>query len=197
MAGPGFHNHLQKSRRYHVQDPAAKRCRSREVSRQGSDAGGFEVNDQALGHDQSIASGAADAREQSLTSGNIGEVEWNALQAANRFFAAKNALFFFQDGGKVHLDPAHVLRERHAIGAGVEPGSEIDNRVRAFFDRSQDSPVKEVSTKRLGPLSAGARHLAMNFFAAPAGEFSGKGIAEERVGTIGLHGAMEGSPARR
>src|SRR5438445_280649 len=76
-------------------------------------------------------------------------------------------------------------------------GSEIDNRVRAFFDRSQDSPVEEVGTKRLGPLAAGARHLAMNFFPALAGEFSCKGIAEERVGTISFHGAMEGCPTCR
>src|SRR3989449_3891435 len=144
MGSPGFQKHLQKSGRDKIENPAANPCGSREVSSKGSDAGGFEVNNQALGNDQSVASGAADAREQSLTSGNIGEVERNALQAANRFFAAKNALFFFQDGGKVHLDPAHVLREAHAIGAGIEPGSEIDNRVRAFFDRSQDSAVEEV-----------------------------------------------------
>src|SRR2546427_10714846 len=100
MGSPGFQKHLQKSGRDKIENPAAKPCRSREVSRQGSDAGGFEVNDQALGHDQSIASGAADAREQSLTSGNIGEVERNAPQPANRFFAAKGALFFFQVGGE-------------------------------------------------------------------------------------------------
>src|SRR5947209_18920911 len=102
MGSPGFQKHLQKSGRDKIENPAAKPCRSREVSRQGSDAGGFEVSDQALGPDQSIASGAADAREQSLTGGDIGEVARYALESADRVFAAKDAIFFFQDGGGAH-----------------------------------------------------------------------------------------------
>jgi hypothetical protein len=144
-----------------------------------------------------VARGAADAREESLTGGYIGKVQRDALEAANGFLSAKHALFFFEDGGKIHLDPTQRLRKRHAIGARIESCGEVEHRVRAFFDGREDGAVEEMGAKRLRPLPAGARHLAMNVLATLAGESARKRIAKKRVGTIGFHGAMEGSPARR
>jgi hypothetical protein len=66
-----------------------------------------------------------------LATGHSAREIWHALEAAHRVFRCQCLLLLADHRRQVHLDPAQRWRQRHAIRARIEPGSQIDDGIGA------------------------------------------------------------------
>jgi hypothetical protein len=192
---PALLRHLQQAWRSEVKRPAMDRCVGGEIAREPEDILPREVDQQSFGHDQSTLRRAAQAGEQLAAGRAVRQVEPDALKSAHRRLTAEHFLLLHEDVRKVHFHPAQRRRQPQTIGARVEPCRQVHHRVATLLDAGEDGAVEEMRTQRPGPFSRAGK-LPGDLRAALAGELAGKGVVEQRVGPLGLDGAVRGDPAR-
>lgn len=131
--------------------------------------------------------------EECAASGNVGEVETDAFDAAFGFFVAEEFFFVIQQGGQIDFNPVERGRQIHTIGAGVEAGGEVDDGVHTLRDLLGDELIVEESAHDQRPGHAGAEIARFgDLFAARASEASGERVAEKGVAAIIFEGADVG-----
>ena len=89
-------------------------------------------------------------------------------------------------------------RQRQPPGSRVQPGGEVDHEVGLpGLDGVEDDLVEHRRAHDHRPrIGAPVLHLVQDLPPAPARQPVGERIAEDRVGARGLHGPVDGHPAR-
>jgi hypothetical protein len=76
--------------------------------------------------------------QELAASGPVGKIELDPVEPAARLFIGEVSFLQLDHMGIVDLDPAERLWQSHAVGARIQSGAEIENRIDAFGDRPLD-----------------------------------------------------------
>src|SRR5689334_17913706 len=144
LIAPLATEHLEQARRNDVADPVAERRLPREVGRENADVLGAQIDEQTLTDDEDALCRGADLREKRAAPGDVGEIHRNALENAARVLSRERLLLIREQLRQVDLDPAQGRRQRHAIGARVEAGRDVEYCINSRRQLALDVLIEDV-----------------------------------------------------
>src|SRR5439155_7127614 len=123
----------------------------------------------------------------------------NELDPAARLLAGERRLLVREDALEVHVDPLKVPGESETVGARIETGGQVEDRVHALLrDQTHDDFVHHRSAHDHRPRPASAlRHGRQYLLARWPGESARVRVVEQGVRAFALYGPVHGYPLSR
>ncbi len=141
-----------------------------------------EVRDHPLGQHQRRGCAGGQTVEEAAARAGVGQVQSHALDATAGLDVAQPIFLPVQHLREVDLDPAEAIGPGQPVGAGVQSGAQVQDRLHATRDGRPQHLVDDDGADDHLPLgqAAGAQVLGQR---PPAGarHAGGVGIAEQRV----------------
>jgi hypothetical protein len=167
-------------RRQILGNPMAKGAFCPQIVGERCDFFRAEIGNDALGKHQRFVALARDLGEKLPACRPVREIQSNAFQVAARLFGRQSAFFEIDDFWIIHFDPTERLGKIHPVGARIQTGAEIEDKIGPVGNRGFNERVNDAGADRNDPFSeeGALRQVGDDLLAARSSELSRQGIAE-------------------